>query len=305
MGIDLNLRLWWDGRDGAGRFLALVDALAAWPPMAPGFQGLTLKDARYNTVWSDAQVTNAEGVRAAFSQQDLSRRAYSTGLTFPVWRIEGKTAKPGSVWLGVDGWDPGWRPERDRRVEGDANLWTQTTSPFMARLGDGEDLRRINAHVEENVERLLELCQHLIRTVGPDRMMVYTDGGMALPINAHLAWFRQPVQVLDDLAWLRELWADGLPGYNLSPLRDPDASQDSMALHEGRSCEQRRQLWRALGACIGAEASLEDVSATLKSGAFELFENGEGVLLLNYPHPLNAFLDRFYLAVLERAAARG
>ena len=305
MATDLNLRLWWDGGDNAARFLEVVDALAGWPLADAKLQGLVLRDRQMRKVGADDRIHTPADLRAAFTGRDVAHLKFSTGLSFPAWRFVGPTATEGHVRLGVDGWGPGWRPERDRRVEGDANLWIQAAGPFVALLGDSEDDRRINAHVEENIERLLDLCQHLIRTVAPTQMMVYTDAGMALPVNAHLAWFSQPVQVLDHLAWLRELWAKGLPAYNLPPLREPATPQDSLSLHGWRSRDQRTRLWEALGACVSAEATLEDVTATLKSGAFDFFVHGEGVLLLDYPHPCNAFLDRFYLAVLERAARRG
>ena len=50
MATDLNLRLWWDGRDNAARFLDLVDAVAGWPQADPGLQGLDLRDGQMHKI---------------------------------------------------------------------------------------------------------------------------------------------------------------------------------------------------------------------------------------------------------------
>jgi len=304
MATELHLRLWWDDADPMARFLDLVDVVAAWPPADATFQGVALRDGRMQKTWSDAGISTARDLRASLAGRDLGVSAVSTGSAFEAWRFQGTTPVAGHLRLGVESWGAGWRPERERNVEGDAALWMQTAGPFVALLGDSEVERQVNERVEENLERLLDLCQTLIRELGPVRLMVWTDAGLSLPVNAHLAWYREPGQVLHDLRWMRTLWEQGLPAYKIPPLREPDTPQSATILHGWRSLEQRTRLWHALQERIVLEAQAEDVVQTLRSGAFDTLTHGDGFLVLDYPHPLNTLLDRFYLAILERAGAR-
>ena len=45
----------------------------------------------------------------------------------------------------------------------------------------------------------------------------------------------------------------------------------------------------------------DTVDAVLRSGRFTTYQCGPGVLVLDYPHMLNGFVDEFYVAVLESA----
>lgn len=217
----------------------------------------------------------------------------STGIAARAWRFEGRVAVAGAVRLGVDAWEDGHPQRPDRALDGDACLWFQHAGPFVAALREG--YAEADARVEENLEALNALLLLLIQEIQPDRLAVYTDAGFHHPLNAHAVYHRRRAGFMEDLALIRRLWREGAPGWRLAPLADPSTPKDGDTLHGWRSLEQRARLWAAVGEILGQDEREGRVGEVLTSGVFDFYERGEGVLLLEYPHMLNAFIDRFYI----------
>ena len=215
----------------------------------------------------------------------------STGIAARAWRFEGKSAVEGAIRLGVDAWDAGHPQRPDRPIDGDGCIWFQQAGPFVAALREG--YAEADARVEENLEALNGLLLLLIEQIQPERMAVYTDAGFHHPLNAHAVYHPHRAGFVEDLALIRRLWREGAPAWRLPPLSDPATPRDGDALHGWRSLEQRTKLWEAVGRLseVVPEARVGEV---LAGQGFDFYERGDGVLLLEYPHMLNAFIDRFY-----------
>ncbi len=296
MTTELQIRIWMD-TDAKEGFLQLVEALAAWPVAEAKFRGLELCDPQFQIVRELSAAMTPHALREGFRGMDADELRFSTAQVLPAWRFNGSTPEDGQVRMGIEGWGSRWR-ERDRRIEGDLGLWFQSAGPFLALLNESEAAQRVNTLVEENVEMLLDLAQHVIRSMAPQRMTAWTSAGLSLPVNAHFSWFKERALILEDFSWMRTLWLKGLPMYNIGPLQDWQTAHDRLPLHSWRSDVQRRRLWEQLAIGLERDATLEAVNNVLMSGKFDFYDLDQGIFLLNYPHPLNGFIDDFYIAVL-------
>ncbi|MCB9766427.1 MAG: hypothetical protein H6739_42025 [Alphaproteobacteria bacterium] len=298
MATELELRIWCDAELAArpaallGR---LVQAVDAWPQADGPWQGLKVKDPGLRTVRSVPDAADTAALERALAVADEGPVRLSTGRAFKAWRFQGTPPQLGHLRLGLDAWHPAWAPARDRRVEGDAVVWIPTAGPYVALLGDEAD-PAVNARVEENLDALTQLIFGVIQATDAVRLAVHTDAGVSHPLNAHAVWVRQKSDMLQDVAFVRQLATDGLPAYQVPALSqaDPDAE---LPLHGWRPGARRRALSEALRSA-GAPGP-KALDRALGSGRFDFFDRGEGVFVLEYPHMLNAFMDDFYLAVME------
>jgi hypothetical protein len=185
-------------------------------------------------------------------------------------------------------------------LDGHAELWTTKAGIFLSR---GSNPTRL-VLVEQYLEQLTQLLLSLIKTLDPASVVVYTGDGMRHPLNAHALWFPNRAAILDCLALIALLWRDGCPAWKLKPLVQPESVNDSWALHEWRTDEQRRTLWQRLADNIEhyTSVSSDTVDRVLSGGKFDFYEAGEGLLLLNYPYFMNGFVDEFFLALLEASS---
>lgn len=163
------------------------------------------------------------------------------------------------------------------------------------------------ARVEENLEELTDVLFAQVQALRPDSMKVYTDDGLYLPFNAHLAYYGSPAAVLDDLALLADAWEHGLPGYSTPPLKAWRPGEGGGDFHSWRDEQQQAALWRALGEALpaGGRVTAEHVEWVYRHGSFSTYavEAGDtqGKAVLNYPDFLDGFVDGFFLEVLRAA----
>jgi hypothetical protein len=137
-------------------------------------------------------------------------------------------------------------------------------------------------------------------------MKVFTDQGLYLPFNAHVAYYREESAVLEDLQLIADVWERGLPAHNIAPLRQKCPDDMGPAFHHWRPPEQRERLWNELNVLLPPKTlpAVRDIRAVVSSGHFDSYEMPSGVTLLDYPHYINAFLTNSYLEIYERSVRR-
>jgi hypothetical protein len=91
--------------------------------------------------------------------------------------------------------------------------------------------------------------------------------------------------------------------HHVPPFTEYNPKGHSDALHEWRNEVRKKALWHRLDAAISRapRVSVELVSDALKSGRFDTYTKPRGTVILEYPHFVNAFVDPFYLSLLESA----
>lgn len=229
----------------------------------------------------------------------------STNIAFPCWRFgDDDTPERGTVGIELESWGDEWLALHwgDRRVGGEAAVSLMRPSPFLALTKRSKSPQRdaINVKVEENLEELTQLFFRLIEELKPRSVKLYNSASFRFPMNAQLAYFRDESVVLDDLAWIAELWEQGLPSRKMPPLAQTPKEDVRYVFHEWRTSEMHQALRQRLGELVPRykDVKVEDVQRLIGSGRFDNYTNEIGFTVLEYPHFLNAFVDRFYLELL-------
>ncbi|MEV6825318.1 hypothetical protein [Amycolatopsis sp. NPDC051102] len=285
----------------------LAEVFAGWPQASAEFRGLkVLKSDRHTKVGETASPLSTAGLCAAAHDHGAADELFSTRSSFSCWRFPRGTPEPGSAGVWLEAWGPEWtvRNHEDRAIGGEAALSVFDVRPFVALLDPGPHEAQVNPRVEENLDALTALVFRLVEALTPRSIKVFSAHGLYLPTNAHLLYLRDEEVVLDDLALLARAWTDGLPAHHTGPLAEARPDDMANGFHSWRTAEQRERLWQELSSLLprAAAVTAENVRTVLKSNRFDTFTMPVGVTVLDYPHFMNAFLDRFYLEVL--AAAR-
>lgn len=285
---------------------SLAGVFAGWPQANAEFRGLKVRrlDRQTTVSETDRRLSPEELCDAARGHAEPDE-LLSTSSSFRCWRFQGGSPQAGSVGAWLEAWGPQWTEHNheDRRIGGEAALSVFDVGPFVALIDVVPHQAEVNARVEENLEALTALILALVETLAPRSVKVFSSQGLYLPINAHLLYVRDEGVVLDDLSLMTQVWNHGLPAHHTAPLQEAHADDIASTLHDWRTPEQRRRLWRELASLLPAADAVtaDNVRTVLESSRFDTFTMPVGVTVLEYPHFMNAFLDRFYLDVLAAA----
>ncbi len=237
----------------------MAEVFAGWPQARGAWTELKLLKGNRHTIaqrWDGPLATEAMLAEArGRGEADEMLVAQSS---FRCWRFGQGHPESGSVVIGIECCGADWRrlEHEDGRLGGNAALVVHDAGPFVALIDEGQaDTKRaVNDKVRENLEALTGLLFRMIESLAPRSMKLYTDEGLYLPFNAHLAYFRNDEVVLEDLALIADAWENGLPHHHIAPLKDRRADDMGPALHHWRSPSQRDQLWQCLSAALGSHA---------------------------------------------------
>lgn len=306
MATEITTRLYFDAEPAPARvFAQLVEAVAAWHEDTPRWQGLRVTSGpQREVVHRDDAVLDTRDLISAAARFDARSQQISSRTSFPCWRFHGRAADRGSSLAWVEAWGDDYarfHGEDPRRVWGSAAFTIADCGPYCAIVDAADvDAATVNERVEDNLDRLTKLVFRIVETCRPASLKMFTDQGAFLPFNAHLAYYASEDRLLGDARLIAEVWRDGLPGHQLPALEDI-ADARSIAFHWWRSDESRRRLMAALGARISRVDAIAaaDVQRVLASGAFDRYDLSPGFLVLEFPHFLNAFLDRLFVTLLD------
>jgi hypothetical protein len=309
MATEITARLYFDAEPAPARvFSQLIEAVSAWREGNAPWQGLRVHaGARREVVFRDDAPLDTAALAALAARFGETSQQLSTRTSYDCWRFQGRTPVAGSSLAWVEAWGDEYgrdRGEDVRRIWGSATFTISDCGPYCAII-DAQDPaaaavnEAVNERVEDNLDRLTKLIFRIVEAVEPASLKVFTDQGAFLPFNAHLAYYASEARVLEDVRLIAELWQTGLPRHQLPALEDITDGH-SIAFHWWRNDESRRRLAAALGDRIQRAPGLttEDVQRVLASGKFDSYSAPRGFVLLDYPHFMNAFLDRFFLELL-------
>ncbi len=308
MSTELRVVLYFDDDPPPPDALAcgMAEVFATWPQSSSEHRGLkVLRSDRRTAVIEAAQRLSAAEVCAAARGHGGADELLSWRSSFSCWRFHGGSPKAGSVGLWLEAWGPEWgvRNHEDRRIGGEAALSVFDVGPFVAIVDPGPQVADVNPRVEENLDAVTALIFRLVEELAPRSVKVFSEPGLYLPFNAHLLYLRDEAVVLDDLSLMRQVWSGGLPAHHTGPLVEAHPDDMRYAFHGWRTSEQRKRLWRELSSLLprAAAVTVDHVRNVLDSSRFDTFTMPVGVTVLEYPHFMNGFLDRFYLEVLAAA----
>lgn len=309
MSTVLTIRIWTDDDSSrvGDRLNELVDVVERWTRVTEPWRALRIHDGDAAEDMRPANESMRRGeVASVLAGRQGGTLRVSLRTAVECWRFQGLTPSKGFLPLWVESWgrDHAGSGGRDYEIEGDAALTLGSAGPYcvMQSAVPSPDIDRVNERVEENLERLLALLLDIATTLRPTAMKVFTDQGVYQPLNAHAIFFRDAEALLRDVRLLDRLWNQGLPGYQTPALRESRAKLDREMLHTWRDEGRQRALVEWLSRVIprALDVTVHDVES-IDWTSFDNYEGDAGRLILEYPHFVNAFVDHFYLKLLERA----
>lgn len=309
MATEITARIYFDSEPAPAKLFArLVDVVSAWAD-GDAWQGLRVSSsAQREPIHRDDSSLDPNALVAAAARFDEPSQELSSQISYRCWRFRDRSADRGSSLAWLEAWGDEYarvRGEDARRVWGSAAFTIADCGPYCA-VVPAEDAAAtaVNERVEDNLERLTSLIFRISEALEPAAIKVFTDQGAYLPFNAHLAYYASEARALEDVRLLAEVWQRGLPRHQIPPLKEIDDGR-SIAFHWWRNEESRRRLMAALGDRIHrcAEITTDDIRRTLANGRFDNYSMPRGFTLLDFPHFLNAFIDRFFLELLSGGGA--
>ncbi|MGB1252492.1 MAG: hypothetical protein ACPG8W_17890 [Candidatus Promineifilaceae bacterium] len=310
MGTNIDARIWVsDGLKPNERFIKLVECVAKWPQVDAVWTGIRIIDRTpAHVILKHYDALDTDSLKTLVAAHDGAGHHISITIRFRCWRFVKGEPKSGYAHLRLASWGEEYVSAmgRDYRFEGNASISIIRAGPYVALLDSYRgpvDRVAVNEKVEENLAQWTELLFMLIDSIRPKTVKVYTDSGEFININAHMAYFRSAQDVLDDFSFLDELWQTGSPTHRLPPLNAMPAKKAQFVYHPWRSKSQQSEVDNRLRKLIPNVRKLNatHIENALASQFLDYYTIPTGFLLLEYPHTFNAFLDRFYLYVLEQA----
>lgn len=306
MSTELVIRMWFDERASPGsRLLSLIPFFEQQGIHDGTWKGLVIRDAAsYKELFRLQEKLTSAHIAEVLAGYDGDHVHLSARTALPCWRFNGTVAEDGYIPCWIETWGTGFVSSTGRRreIEGDAAFIVSNSGPFIALLEPEADphVQQVNQYVGENLERITTLILTIANDLQPWAIKGFTEQGLDQPLNAHLVFFRDPQVLINDVAFLKELWDHGLPGYSTPPLRDSVKTLDRYALHYWRGVEASQALCAQLADVIGTSDHLTvQQLAQIAWWKYDNYEVQQGRAVLEYPYWLNSFLDRFYLDLLK------
>lgn len=307
MTTERDMRFWTTEHLGVdATFMHLIEAASAWSPLIDQWQGIKIVEHTiHNVVLTINEPLSSVALGHIVRGYDRPTYRIVTGRGFTCWRFAGLQATPGFLRLQLESWGTTYaqRHGRDIHMEGDAAISIQQVGPYCMLLDAAETpaVRAVNQRVEENLAALTDLLFRCIATLHPSAVKVFVDAADYLPFNAHLAYYRSEDVIMDDIVFISEVWEHGLPAYRITPLKQLEPGTSATVFHPWRSVTAQQTLKQqlALGLPQVPHVTPTVIQQVLASGAFDTYTLPRGVMVLEYPDFMNAFIDRFYLAVLN------
>lgn len=226
----------------------------------------------------------------------------SVGAALPCWRRTAAGGERGSVAVTAEVFGEGYatRNHEDVRLGGDGQVTIWNVAPFR---GPAMTREAPEPRIIDNLNDVRALVVALVRALGASSAKVFVDAGLYLPINAHLACYRDASAVLADVALLQQAWHAGLPGHRERPLGEYADEAVRAVLHEWRSQAETETLWRRLRRCIDRRPDRADVAWAIETATAAATREGDGCVV-GEPYFLDGFVDGFFVELLEHAAPR-
>jgi hypothetical protein len=314
MSSTIELRLFGDEKaPPASSMRKLAHAVSAWPRFDGSWRDLwAWQGAARNRVAAEASPMSSDCLEERACALDGPDRKLAAGCSIPFWIFGDKPPEMGRLRLQVNAWGPQYGDPRfrDPQLDGFASILIERAGPLYAALGPRavhHDVYTINTRVQENVDAVLQLIDILHEWMSLTSIKVFDDNGLALPFNAHFAYYRDPPAVARDLRYLSRVWEEGLPWWypDDPPMKSLDTRAHAIYWHLLRSDSERERLRGRLALLLPhasqlSDESVRDVLVDRSVPIPMLATSGR----LDFYHPqfmINHFIDEGLLAVLSAA----
>jgi DNA-directed RNA polymerase subunit RPC12/RpoP len=204
--VVIDIRFWYDQDLSAKElFKQMVEAAVAWPLAT----GLSLEYRETPLPWNEA-----EEIINRYAEDDSSKR-YSAFLTFEGWnQLETLPFQRGGIGCYIEAWGESYRDKKwwakDGRAGSRAAIAIYADNLYRAREEPKpRHAQRTVAHnqaIVDNLALLQDLLTWMITHTRPAMVKAFRDIAAYDPRKAHLIYYRDPAQVIQDLRFMHDLW---------------------------------------------------------------------------------------------------
>lgn len=302
MATELDTRIWLMQKAYSTRdlFVKMLETVEESEICSGKFSNLSVyENIPSNKVLSKNEEHNSTELKEILASFNSEAFKFTIYVPLCCWRFSGYAATQSNIQLAISCWGSefGRSIGLDIFYEGNAQLSVLSVGPFCELINDTSTLAlAVNSKVEENNESFINLLLCIVKVLTPKKMMTFSDAGAYIPINAHIAYYNSKDEIIQDYVWLKETLISGNVTYTIPSLLDGRFESDFNILHEWRTQISKEKLSMELFKIIKSSCiSRERISSVLKSGKIDSFENGDAVMILDYPFFANNFLDEFFL----------
>lgn len=309
MSIELVNKIWFvEEKSLRGKLEDITTALGQLDFVAKEWTSLSVKGFKLSDriLEKEGPITTSELLEYTDNYKDQSVY-FSAWSYMKCWRFQGAKASFEHIPIVLVFWDQKHIDfyESDYHLEGDANLLVDKTGPFTALVNkkETEEIKRVNEHVEKNLELIQQVLFQIAYLPSVKMIKSFSAEGLYQPMNAHLVYFNSTKALVNDLKFLKELWDSGMPAYKTPPMSESGKHLDKFTFHPWRNTDISVALYDSIKPLLETiEFSDEDDIPEIDWEKFDNFEHESGRIVLEYPHWVNYFVDRFYLELLQAFA---
>jgi hypothetical protein len=292
-------------------FSELIDAIENWGMRSDSWAKFKVaSNWPHDDTLEVAGPLSADGILRYASNRTATTEFLSAWAPIKCRRWQNGRSSDESAILDVRAWgdDVAWLNCVDARIEGNAEISINPSSPYIARIGDvSERAEAYNQGVSENLSSLGDLLISVAERMRIRWFKVFLGEGMKVPFNSHCTYYASHDDVIADLQLIREIWNEGIPGEGgVPPLSHYDAHQHAVVLCPLRSVEQRQGYWSELSKGIEYVDRItpEVIEQTLALTSDNVKRIGGGFVIFNYPYYMNSLVGDFYVDLLEVAGCK-
>jgi hypothetical protein len=315
MSLELDIRFWWDEEINPAQGIAsMLQVFEKWSGGEINWESANVRQHfPVNEIASLGAHPSASRLLEALKRHDSSDLKINVYGSFPCWRFSEGEPISGAIPVAIACWgkDYGKKMEDwDTSMQGHAQFCLLNSRPFFGVLhSDTQEFpfHDLNAKIQENLDSLLQLLQIFISDLHPLQWLAFSDDGSTyLPIHAHAGWFATQHQLLQVANIFMDILKRGDARNGIPPIASLSVPSLRDYLNSMLPKDRSMELFQRMKAIAAMQASANEggLQRLLDSKKFDYFDYQSGLILLDFPFFLNAFLDEFFLALLEESNHR-
>lgn len=292
-------------------FKAALDGVESWSGGSLQWQDFAAylgePEARNRLIDADGPLDNRELTLLMERSKAKTADSLQCSGGVPCLRWSGGAPESGwaSLYLNAYGaGSPCWRVYRPREMNGDAEISICPVNPYFVELSPESvpGAFRYNEMARKNLAEFRSLFLQMVKSIRPFKAHVFDTNSLALPFNSHAAYYSGPEAVLQEVAWLRQVWTEGLHAGWRPPFRDFEKCSE-LSFSGYRSYMQKRAVWSDLTSRLFLLSDLTElhVEKALEATTHEIVPIDAGYVVFSDPDYMNGFVHGFLLDVLDLA----
>jgi hypothetical protein len=301
---ELDTVIWFKSGAPADNFAALVERISECAGCNNDWSKLLVREHTYASEVFRKEEFTVSKLPSLLSEFQSEAMHYTAYVSFDTWQPSAEGFFKMSLPVYVSAWGDKFGKvfNFDLRLEGNARIAFTDVSPFCVFINpETESALEANTFVEKNLETYLGLIETISVLPHVNKILAFTDLCDYLLHNSNLAYFKN-VEVLKSS--LVEYVGFLKSGTTEKPFSLDHFNEDynDLFFHEWRPLEMKKELLQDLFRVLTSEPqklTSKNLQSVFETNKFDSLTSGESFIVLEYPHLMNAFNDRFFIELLS------